>query len=518
MLDLKKSLKEKMITKIWKSFFLTNILVILVIPSSFSQNWGGGNRASTVVVESPIKEILSTTKEIQGKVVSSLTSTLSSVTNGIISMEKIKVGDTVKKNQLIATQDSKNIKYNLRIKKNQLVNAKITLEDLVNELKNEKNIKIIIQKQSDIIKSKYDRMQELYETNAISVQELETATSSYLSSQQQVLSKEQFLNKISFRIKQAENTIDRLNVEIKKLEKDILDTNLKSPIDGQIVDLSSIQTGYVRVGERLATIQSKDDFEIELEVPAVYLALIKETEEVKGLDIYGESVSALYRATLLKENPRTGTRTVRLKFKNEIKNSLQASNASINMFIPTSNPEPVITISKDAIIPISSSQVVFIMEEGKAIKKSVKLGGSVGNKVIIISGIYTNDKVIVRGNELLKDGSSVKLARKPSDSSKKPSGIKGDKWVLKWQGRGGERSGELILGKKVSTFNGEKTDVETDGKKLKFETPLVLPFGTITLKFNGDISSNGINGTLTLKLPNGNENEVPFSGSKVTSK
>ena len=91
MIDLKKSLKEKMITKILKSFFLTNILVILVIPSSFSQNWGGGNRASTVVVESPIKETLSTTKEIQGKVVSSLTSTISSVTNGIISMENIKV-------------------------------------------------------------------------------------------------------------------------------------------------------------------------------------------------------------------------------------------------------------------------------------------------------------------------------------------------------------------------------------------------------------------------------------------
>ena len=132
MIDLKKSLKEKMITKIWKSFFLTNILVILVIPSSFSQNWGGGNRASTVVVESPIKETLSTTKEIQGKVVSSLTSTISSVTNGIISMENIKVGDTVKKNQLIASQDSTNINYNLKIKKNQLVNANINLEDLVN--------------------------------------------------------------------------------------------------------------------------------------------------------------------------------------------------------------------------------------------------------------------------------------------------------------------------------------------------------------------------------------------------
>ena len=58
-MDLKEYQKEKIITKIWKSFFLANTLIILAVPSSFSQNWGGGNRASTVVVESPIKETLS---------------------------------------------------------------------------------------------------------------------------------------------------------------------------------------------------------------------------------------------------------------------------------------------------------------------------------------------------------------------------------------------------------------------------------------------------------------------------
>ena len=85
------------------------------------------------MVESPIKETLSTTKEIQGKVVSSLTSTISSVTNGIISMENIKVGDTVKKNQLIASQDSTNINYNLKIKKNnQQVSQKRRFSNLGN--------------------------------------------------------------------------------------------------------------------------------------------------------------------------------------------------------------------------------------------------------------------------------------------------------------------------------------------------------------------------------------------------
>ena len=51
--------------------------------------------------------------------------------------------------------------------------------------------------------------------------------------------------------------------------------------------------------------------------------------------------------------------------------------------------------------------------------------------------------------------------------------------------------------------------------KLKFEAPLVLPFGTIMLNFEGKISSNKVDGTLTLKLPNGNESKVPFSGEKV---
>ena len=516
MQNLKDFFKEKSIVKISGLILLISIIIVFFIPSGFSQNWGGGNRASSVVIEKPVKEKLSITKEIQGKVVSSVTSKISPVTNGVIIMEKIKIGDRVKKNQLLATQDSKNIKYNLKLKENQLSNANINLQDLVNELKNEKKIKLIIQEQSDILKSKYERAKGLYKTNAISVQELENATSTYLSSQQQVLSKDKALNKISFRIKQAEISIEKFNLEINKLKEDIIDAELKSPIEGQIVDLFPIQTGYVKGGESLVTIQSNNDFEIELEVPAIYLDRVKVTKEIKGFDIYGDTVSALYRATLLKENPRTGTRTVRLKFKDKIKSSLQANNASINMLIPISDAEPVITVSKDAIIPISSRQVVFVMVDGKAIKKSVKLGSSVGNKVIILSGITTDDDVIVRGNELLKDGSAVKLAGgAPSNSKKK---IKGDQWTLKWQGRGGERSGVLVIGKKVSTFNGEKTDVKVQGNNVKFESPLILPFGTITLSFNGEIASNNIDGTLTLKMPNGSENEVPFSGSKVVSK
>ena len=501
-------------------FFLSLVLIISnsFIISSNAQNWGGGNRASSVKVENAREEILSTTKEVRGKVVTSVISTLSSVINGTVTLEKIRVGEKVSKGQLLATQDSSILEYNLEIQLNQLKNAKLSLEETKQELKNEKIIYSLIKEQFQILQSKYDRSKELFKTKAISAQALETTTSSYLSSKQQVASRKQSIDRVNFKENQAINNIEKLSIEIGKLRKDIKDTQLKSPINGQIVELLPIKSGYIRSGERVATIQNLNDFEVEAEIPSIFLSKLKKAKEIKGFDVYGKTILTIYRASLLKENPRTGTRTVRLEFKNNIAESLQAKDASITLLIPTSDPEPVLTVSKDAIIPISSGQVVFVMDEGKAIKKFVKLGGSVIDRVIVLNGISLEDLIIVRGNELLKDGSLVKVAGKVSKVVKDSKKINGDKWTLKWQGRRGEQSGELIIGKEFSTFNGDKVEVNLIEDKMVFEAPLVLPFGTIQLEFDGIILSNKINGTLTLKLPDGNENSVTFSGEKKVSK
>ena len=59
------------------------------------------NRASSVVVETPIRENLATTKEISAKVVSSISYTVSASSNGFVLMENIKVGDRIKKTNLL---------------------------------------------------------------------------------------------------------------------------------------------------------------------------------------------------------------------------------------------------------------------------------------------------------------------------------------------------------------------------------------------------------------------------------
>ena len=122
----------------------------------------------------------------------------------------------------------------------------LTLLLVINKYKDIENIKEIIQKQLNLLKSKYDRAKDLYESNAISAQELETSTTSYLTSQQQEFLKVKTIKKLNFKIKQAENNIEKLNIEIIELNKDIKGGRLVSPIEGHLTDVFKIKNGYVR--------------------------------------------------------------------------------------------------------------------------------------------------------------------------------------------------------------------------------------------------------------------------------
>ncbi|MCM8815587.1 MAG: efflux RND transporter periplasmic adaptor subunit, partial [Candidatus Omnitrophica bacterium] len=55
-------------------------------------------------------------------------------------------------------------------------------------------------------------------------------------------------------------------------------------------------------------------------------------------------------------------------------------------------------------------EVVFVVENQRAVQKSVETGIREGEKVQIISGLFAGEKVVVAGQEKLKDKAEVKVA------------------------------------------------------------------------------------------------------------
>ncbi len=81
----------------------------------------------------------------------------------------------------------------------------------------------------------------------------------------------------------------------------------------------------------------------------------------------------------------------------------------VRVEVVTSIVDSAIVVQENAVvITPAGGSVAFVIENDTARVRKVKTGAENAGKVQIISGIATGDKVIVAGNEKLKDGAAVR--------------------------------------------------------------------------------------------------------------
>lgn len=104
--------------------------------------------------------------------------------------------------------------------------------------------------------------------------------------------------------------------------------------------------------------------------------------------------------------------------------------ARLHILLKTVND--AVAVPREAVLQIANGQqMVFVVEDGKALKKSVETGIEEGSRIQISSGIQSGDTVIVAGNEKLKDGAAVSIAgdgkspgERPGSADNPPDGRK----------------------------------------------------------------------------------------------
>ena len=117
----------------WPVFGLLAILavplILLVGTPALSQDYGG--RAAAVETAPAEQEILSRYTDVQGRMVAGTPSAITAVTNGVVNLEPVRIGDMVQKGQLIATQNSKTLHRQLALLEIRLDDAKLRLAEAI---------------------------------------------------------------------------------------------------------------------------------------------------------------------------------------------------------------------------------------------------------------------------------------------------------------------------------------------------------------------------------------------------
>ena len=291
----------------------------------------------------------------------------------------------------------------------QQVESTLRRDEANTAIAGDRDILALLEEQLALLSGRAERAQTLVSRNALAADAAETAQTAVINARQQIAQRRATLASRDSQLRLAEAAMARLAIEIKQIKADIAATRITAPQDGQIVFLVPATRGYSREGDVLVRTRAQSDYEVEAEIPLDYLRFVARSKSIDATNYAGRKLTLTPRVFLPVQNIRTGTQTIRFAVEGDLPRSLRAENAPVTLKVPTTSPAPVVTVPKDAVIPVSGGHVVFVAEEGIAVQKRVRLGNAVDGSFVVLSGIKAGEQVITRGNEGLVDGRKIKI-------------------------------------------------------------------------------------------------------------
>ena len=337
-------------------------------------------RASLVEIEKVKVVKVSEKTNAIGRLVALDPIIISSKINQEILKVHFKIGDDVKKNDLLFTLASKDIIRNIK-----QINAELKLE--------EKTLNLL-KEQLSLRDSKAKNAKNLKERKIITQDNLDNVNISLLQNKQQIA--------------QREYNIIKLKISLDENKENLTFAKILSPVDGNIITIQAQTGALISKGKILASILANGLNEIETDLRSELASKIIIGSEVNIINDK-TNYKGKVRGIVNSENIRTGTRKVRITLNESLPKSLSASGTRFSLEISIGKSLPRLLIPKDALISRGNKQIVYCFEKGLAKQKLVKIGISVGNKIEILGGLEEGQLVVVKGNENLRPNQSIKI-------------------------------------------------------------------------------------------------------------
>jgi RND family efflux transporter MFP subunit len=219
---------------------------------------------------------------------------------------------------------------------------------------------------------------------------------------------EQSYDERKFRVKNLEKNSLSLKAEVERLEIELQKKEIKAPYNSVVLQKHVDRGEWLSPGLPVAMIANDDTVDIIVEIPERVIMFIKKNNTV-SLKAGGKEMTGIVVAIVPKGTISTRTIPVKIRVKNNF-SLIEGMEALVSL--PVSEEQEVLTVHRDAVIPVSSNTVVFAVQDAKAVMIPVTVIGYKGLSV----GIYAEElkegmNVVVKGHERLQDGQAVEIIK-----------------------------------------------------------------------------------------------------------
>lgn len=310
---------------------------------------------------------------------------------GTLSSIQVKLGDQVRKGQLIATIEPAD--YNIQKKQavsqkeGSVANAKAAETQLINA------------------QATYDRVAKLYENNSVSLSEYQQAKAALDAAQAQY--------------EAAQSQVDAADQQVQAAGNQVSYARLVSPMDGVVTAVQVEANEVVNAGMLVAQISSLGRPEVEVGVPEIFINKIQKGQSVNITlpSTPGEQFKGVVdQVAYASGNAPTYPVIVEIdKAAAQIRPGMAADVA----FLFSANGKETnakITVPVEAVGKDHQGHFVFVLTKQReqvyvAKKKTIKIGKLISEGFELAGGLQEGDKVATAGLKSLMDGMEVTLLK-----------------------------------------------------------------------------------------------------------
>ena len=329
-----------------------------------------------------------------GYVTARRAATVSSKTTGKVVEVLIEEGIVVSEGDLLARLDDSLIRATYRLAQAQAESARGSLEETrirINEAKLD-----------------FDRAKRLVSENVSSQSSLDRA--------------EAELRSVEARLEVQHEDLSAATRLVAVRAQELADMEIRAPFSGVVVSkdaqpgemVSPVSGGggFTRTG--ICTIVDMASLEIEVDVNESYITRVSKDQPVEAvLDAYPDWRIAAHVITIIPTADRQkATVAVRIGFDERDDRVLPDMGVKVKFIASeteTVERRSTVTIPRQALRRQGEQDVVFVVSNGHAERRAIKVGMADGEIVQVASGVTAGESVIIMGPEDLADGDKVRV-------------------------------------------------------------------------------------------------------------
>jgi membrane fusion protein (multidrug efflux system) len=217
----------------------------------------------------------------------------------------------------------------------------------------------------------------------------------------------QALSKSSY--DQLEATLKANRARLQSAQARLEDTVIRAPFSGR-VGLRRVSVGtLISPGDVITTLDDTSVIKLDFSVPENFLSSLREGLTVRATAPAFPGRSFAGKVASIDSRVDMNTRSVIVRAL--LANEDGALKPGMFLNVSLANDErDALVIPEEALTPEAEKQYVYVVADGRASRREVRIGGRRPGTVEIIAGLKAGERVIVEGTQKVRDGAAVRAA------------------------------------------------------------------------------------------------------------